>query len=256
MRSVPTDPGRFYIINAPYIFTTVWSVVKGWLDPVTTEKIQILGSSPVSELGKQIPLENLPSIIGGHCNCPGGCQLSDAGPWNTPEGEEIIQRVKEQKEKAKVAYERGEDPSPEAPNTAPDAGAAGVKDSADAKDSGAVAAAGAGGAAAAGAGGAAAAAHSGKDDAAGKAADKVATAPTDAPSSDAQKEALIVVPGPEDEAVIPVSGTQSSLKARASTELAPPLTDTAELANPVDNGEELQLTGPLNGELAPAITKS
>ena len=238
MRREYTDPGRFYIINAPYIFTTVWSVVKGWLDPVTTEKIQILGSSPVSELRKQIPLENLPSIIGGQCNCPGGCQLSDAGPWNTPEGEAIIQRVKEEKEKAKESYERGGDASPEAPNTASGAGAASVKDgAANDKDGGAVAAAGAGGAAAAGA---------------GSTTDKA----TSAPSSDAQKEALIVVPGPEDEAVIPVSGTQSSLKARPSTALAPPLTDTAELANPVDKGDELQLTGPLNGELAPAITKS
>ena len=147
MRREYTDPGRFYIINAPYIFTTVWSVVKGWLDPVTTEKIQILGSSPVSELRKQIPLENLPSIIGGQCNCPGGCQLSDAGPWNTPEGEAIIQRVKEEKEKAKESYERGGDASPEAPNTASGAGAASVKDgAANDKDGGAVAAAGAGGA--------------------------------------------------------------------------------------------------------------
>jgi len=40
--------------NAPYIFTTVWSVVKGWLDPVTVEKIKILGSGYEKELTGQV----------------------------------------------------------------------------------------------------------------------------------------------------------------------------------------------------------
>ncbi len=46
--------GKFYIVNAPYIFTTVWSVVKGWLDPVTVEKIKILGSGYEKELAAQV----------------------------------------------------------------------------------------------------------------------------------------------------------------------------------------------------------
>jgi len=98
----PETMGRFYIINAPYIFTTVWSVVKGWLDPVTREKIQILGSNFLSELSKQIPTENIPSIVGGSCQCPGGCLMSDAGPWNTPEGEEIIRNVRNKKQSLKL----------------------------------------------------------------------------------------------------------------------------------------------------------
>lgn len=98
----PETMGRFYIINAPYIFTTVWSVVKSWLDPVTREKIQILGSNFLTELSKQIPTENIPSIVGGSCQCPGGCLMSDAGPWNTPEGEEIIRRVRNEKQRLKL----------------------------------------------------------------------------------------------------------------------------------------------------------
>ncbi|WFD05404.1 hypothetical protein MVES1_000734 [Malassezia vespertilionis] len=102
----PETMGRFYIINAPFIFTTVWSVIKGWLDPVTTEKIQILGSSYIGELSKQIPVESIPSILGGKCNCPGGCGLSDAGPWNSPEGESIIKQVKTEKKLLVENYDR------------------------------------------------------------------------------------------------------------------------------------------------------
>ncbi|KAI4294274.1 CRAL-TRIO domain-containing protein [Schizophyllum commune] len=78
----PECMGKFYIINAPWAFTTVWAVIKGWLDPVTQEKIKILGSNYKAELIAQIGEENLPSELGGKCNCPGGCSLSDAGPWN------------------------------------------------------------------------------------------------------------------------------------------------------------------------------
>ncbi len=30
-----------------------------------------------------IDAENLPTIYGGKCSCPGGCPLSDAGPWQS-----------------------------------------------------------------------------------------------------------------------------------------------------------------------------
>ncbi|KAF5337001.1 hypothetical protein D9611_002918 [Ephemerocybe angulata] len=80
----PETMGKFYIINAPWAFTAIWSVVKGWLDPVTVQKIQILGGSYQSELLKQIEPQNLPKIFGGVCECPGGCSMSDAGPWNDP----------------------------------------------------------------------------------------------------------------------------------------------------------------------------
>lgn len=103
----PETMGRFYIINAPYIFTTVWAVVKNWLDPVTTSKISILGGGYISELEKQLDLENLPEEIGGKCRCPEGCSLSDAGPWKTPEGQRVIERVKEEKERVRREYFEG-----------------------------------------------------------------------------------------------------------------------------------------------------
>jgi hypothetical protein len=81
----PERLGRLYLINAPWGFSTVWSVVKGWLDPVTVQKIHVLGSGYQKELLAQVPAENLPKQFGGKCECPGGCELSDMGPWREPE---------------------------------------------------------------------------------------------------------------------------------------------------------------------------
>jgi len=78
----PETMGKFYIINAPWAFSAVWSIVKPWLDEVTVSKIDILGSTYQEKLLTQIPAENLPKDLGGTCTCPGGCSLSDAGPWN------------------------------------------------------------------------------------------------------------------------------------------------------------------------------
>lgn len=81
----PERLGKLYLINAPWGFSTVWSVVKGWLDPVTVQKIHILGSGYKSEILKQISPESLPVEFGGVCECPGGCEFTDAGPWHEPE---------------------------------------------------------------------------------------------------------------------------------------------------------------------------
>ena len=41
----PDRLGKLYIINAPWGFSSVFSVVKRFLDPVTVNKIHVLGSS-------------------------------------------------------------------------------------------------------------------------------------------------------------------------------------------------------------------
>ncbi|WVQ75664.1 hypothetical protein IAR50_005293 [Cryptococcus sp. DSM 104548] len=76
--------GHMFIINAPYLFSTVWSLIKPWLDEATVRKIHILGRNYKTELLQFIPKENLPVSLGGICKCEGagGCEMGDAGPWN------------------------------------------------------------------------------------------------------------------------------------------------------------------------------
>ncbi|KAG6055026.1 hypothetical protein E4U17_003289 [Claviceps sp. LM77 group G4] len=81
----PERLGKLFLINAPWGFSTVWSVVKGWLDPVTVKKIHILGSGYKSELLKHVDADSLPVEFGGTCKCQGGCENSDAGPWHDAE---------------------------------------------------------------------------------------------------------------------------------------------------------------------------
>lgn len=120
----PERLGKLYLINAPWGFSTVWSVVKGWLDPVTVAKINILGSGYKSELLKQIPAENLPKEFGGTCECAGGCENSDAGPWREAEwakpakweqkaGEKVIENKGSEIEKPEVTTGVESAPVPE-----------------------------------------------------------------------------------------------------------------------------------------------
>jgi hypothetical protein len=81
----PERLGKLYIINAPWGFSGAFSVVKKFLDPVTVAKIHILGSVYEKELLGQIPKENLPTRFGGICQCAGGCEFSDQGPWQDPQ---------------------------------------------------------------------------------------------------------------------------------------------------------------------------
>jgi len=80
----PECMGNLFVINAPKLFSGCWKLIKGILDPVTTEKIQILGKNYEHVLLKYADPENLPKIYGGKCECEQGCSHSNVGPWNDP----------------------------------------------------------------------------------------------------------------------------------------------------------------------------
>lgn len=82
----PERMGKFYCINAPFGFSTVFNLVKPWLDPVTVSKIFILGSSYKKDLLKQIDAENLPKKYGGTDDVNDqDLYLKDDGPWRDPQ---------------------------------------------------------------------------------------------------------------------------------------------------------------------------
>lgn len=67
------------IVNAPWIFTGVWAVVKAFLDEKTRKKIQIIGSSSYKkELLKYVDADQLADFLGGNNKA----SLTDNwGPW-------------------------------------------------------------------------------------------------------------------------------------------------------------------------------
>jgi hypothetical protein len=72
-------------------------MIKGWLDEVTVNKIDILNTTYRDKLLAQIPIENLPKDFGGSCECVGGCSLSNAGPWEDSQEEEAQEKTEEEK---------------------------------------------------------------------------------------------------------------------------------------------------------------
>lgn len=104
----PERLGKLYIINAPWGFSSAFSVVKKFLDPVTVAKIHILGSGYQSELLAQVPKENLPKRFGGTCECSGGCEFSDQGPWRE---EQYAKPARWELEKQKEQGAGGADPN-------------------------------------------------------------------------------------------------------------------------------------------------
>jgi len=82
----PEILGNMFIINAPMLFSGIWTMIKPWLDEKTRNKIKIIGSNFQKELYEYIDPENLPEFLGGKCVCPGGdCLAKNIGPWN-PDG--------------------------------------------------------------------------------------------------------------------------------------------------------------------------
>ncbi|MCJ1314445.1 cytosolic factor, phosphatidylinositol/phosphatidylcholine transfer protein [Agyrium rufum] len=119
----PERLGKLYIVNAPWGFAGVFSFIKGFLDPITVAKIHVLGSGYQKELLQQIPAENLPQSLGGKCDCPGGCQLADLGPWTEKEWTRTPKWAQQDPSTQTIKNDPGAtEPTPVASGTAPAAG--------------------------------------------------------------------------------------------------------------------------------------
>jgi hypothetical protein len=63
----PEMLGKLIVINAPGLVTSLWGLVKGWLDPRTQKKIEIHGSGPqtIERLHELVDPQYLPQKYGG-----------------------------------------------------------------------------------------------------------------------------------------------------------------------------------------------
>jgi hypothetical protein len=85
----PEMLGKMFMINTSTMFKFMWSIIKGFIDKKTRNKMTVLKSDYLEELLEYVDRDNLPSILGGNCTCshiPGGCMFSDIGPWNPTGG--------------------------------------------------------------------------------------------------------------------------------------------------------------------------
>jgi hypothetical protein len=58
---------KMIIVNAPTFFTATWRLIRGWLDPRTANKIEVIGSRSAYEkrLLELVDRDQLPSDYGG-----------------------------------------------------------------------------------------------------------------------------------------------------------------------------------------------
>jgi hypothetical protein len=81
----PEILGNMFIVNTPLLFSGAYAMIKPWLDKRTKDKISTHGKKFHSKLFELVDPDDLPSFLGGNCNCEQGCLNSDLGPWN-PQG--------------------------------------------------------------------------------------------------------------------------------------------------------------------------
>lgn len=58
---------RTYLINAPWFFSALYSLVSSWIDPVTASKIRVLGSTYTEALREDLEDWDIPVEYGGSC---------------------------------------------------------------------------------------------------------------------------------------------------------------------------------------------
>jgi hypothetical protein len=58
---------RCFMINTPWVFTSIWYLIKGWIAAKTVAKVSLLGGSYMTEFLEEIDEDNIPEMCGGKC---------------------------------------------------------------------------------------------------------------------------------------------------------------------------------------------
>lgn len=82
----PETLHKMYIVNAPRVFSGIWSMIKPWLDEKTQKKISILSTDYMDVMLKDIDIDQIPDAFGGTA------PWLDLGPWTMPEILAIMKR--------------------------------------------------------------------------------------------------------------------------------------------------------------------
>ena len=80
---------QMFIINAPFIFSAVFKIAKGFLDPKTVSKISVESGSNRAKLAEAIDPQNLPPVLGGTFTAP---LNSGPGPFQAHVNRSIADR--------------------------------------------------------------------------------------------------------------------------------------------------------------------
>lgn len=59
----PESLGTVLVHKAPWVFQSIWSIIRGWLDPVVASKINF--TKDAADLEKYVDLRNIPKDLGG-----------------------------------------------------------------------------------------------------------------------------------------------------------------------------------------------
>jgi len=61
---------KLFIINAPWAFRAIWAIVSNFVDPITYQKVNVLGASYLDEMLKILNKNEIPKKYGGTCERP------------------------------------------------------------------------------------------------------------------------------------------------------------------------------------------
>jgi hypothetical protein len=105
----PESAGTTWLINAPRVFSMVWSIVKGWLDERTRNKVQILSGDGREQMRAVLGEEcfrSLPKAIGGECECMEEGEVPEFGMGcmlGHPISVQFIRHLQKRNEEAGIA---------------------------------------------------------------------------------------------------------------------------------------------------------
>jgi hypothetical protein len=88
----PERAKMVYIVNANSIFTTLWAIIKKWVNPVTLAKVRLLSPSDTLEgLQESIDISQIPEHYGGHLVYGDD---KDGARFHSPEAEGMYELVR------------------------------------------------------------------------------------------------------------------------------------------------------------------